>query len=137
MRSDGEHVRKEFEPRGKLPFQAVLFDAALPAYRSIALEARHLRSLGLTLCAIAHHLGVTDKTVAKAFVITSAALDDVGRRRELELSQRWVRFVTSAAAGGAHDFSVCRGPEKSSGALDQRFLKLSLVHRGTQCPIEG
>ena len=38
----------------------------VPLYQEIAPKAVHLRSLGLNLSRIAHHLGVTDKTVAKA-----------------------------------------------------------------------
>jgi hypothetical protein len=37
-----------------------------PTYQRIALQARHLRRLGLTWAAVASALGVTDKTVKKA-----------------------------------------------------------------------
>ena len=38
----------------------------LPLYQEIAHKARHLRVLGLSLSVIGRHLGVNDKTVAKA-----------------------------------------------------------------------
>ena len=50
----------------EIPFQAVLFEASTSEYRRIALEAKQLRALGLSLSAIGTELGVTDKTVAKA-----------------------------------------------------------------------
>ena len=50
----------------EVPFQAALLETAqAPAYQRIASQAKHLRDLGLSLSRIAHHLGVTDKTVAK------------------------------------------------------------------------
>jgi hypothetical protein len=49
-----------------MAFEAILFDSPAPAYLRIACEAKRLRSLGMSLSAIAGHLGVTDKTVAKA-----------------------------------------------------------------------
>ena len=38
----------------------------MPPYRRIAAEVNHLRQLGMSNAAIARHLGVDDKTVAKA-----------------------------------------------------------------------
>ena len=51
---------------GELPFEAVLFEASVPVYQRIAREARHLRVLNFNLTKIARHLGVTEKTVARA-----------------------------------------------------------------------
>lgn len=52
---------------GALPFEAALLETAeVPAYQRIAQEAKHLQQLGLSLSRIAKHLGVTDKTAAKA-----------------------------------------------------------------------
>ncbi len=52
---------------GALPLEAALLETAeAPAYQRIAQEAKHLQQLGLSLSRIAKHLGVTDKTVAKA-----------------------------------------------------------------------
>ncbi len=51
---------------GELPFEAVLFEAAEPAYRRIAQQAKQLRALGLSFEAIAEALGVSDKTVSKS-----------------------------------------------------------------------
>jgi hypothetical protein len=51
---------------GELAFEAILFEATLPAYRRIAEESSRLQILGLSHAAIGRHLGVTDKTVAKA-----------------------------------------------------------------------
>jgi len=45
----------------------VILDAQeAPLYLRIAQQASHLRQLGLSNAAIARHLGVDDKTVAKA-----------------------------------------------------------------------
>jgi hypothetical protein len=49
-----------------MPFQAVLFEACTPTYQQIAREAKHLRALNLSLAIIGRHLGVFEKTVAKA-----------------------------------------------------------------------
>jgi len=50
-----------------MPFQAVLFEGSSPpAYQRIALEAKRLRALSLSFALIGRHLGVTEKTVAKA-----------------------------------------------------------------------
>jgi len=49
-----------------LAFEAILFEASEPAYRRIAREAERLRALGVSFEVIAAHLGVSDKTVAKA-----------------------------------------------------------------------
>ena len=43
---------------------ALLETAEPPAYQKIALRARRLHELWLSLSAIAKHLGVTDKTAA-------------------------------------------------------------------------
>jgi hypothetical protein len=51
---------------GEVPFEAALFQASIPAYRRIAGEVARLRSLNLSLGTIGRHLGVSDKTVAKA-----------------------------------------------------------------------
>jgi hypothetical protein len=52
---------------GEMPFMAVLFEALPPpAYQQIALEAKSLRALNLSLTVIGNHLGVSEKTVAKA-----------------------------------------------------------------------
>jgi hypothetical protein len=40
----------------------------VPIYQEIAPRAEHLKALGLNLSCIARHLGVTDKTVAKALL---------------------------------------------------------------------
>lgn len=52
-----------------MPFEAVLFEGSTPAYMRIAAEAARLRALNLSFEAIGEHLGVTDKTVAKALRI--------------------------------------------------------------------
>jgi hypothetical protein len=49
------------------PFEVALVETERPPlYQRIALQAQHLRQLGLSFSAIAEHLGVTDKTVSKA-----------------------------------------------------------------------
>jgi hypothetical protein len=49
------------------PFEVALLDTVqVPLYQSIAPQAQHLHQLGLSFSGIAEHLGVTDKTVAKA-----------------------------------------------------------------------
>ena len=45
-----------------------LIEAEAPTYQRIAREAERLRALGLSLNRIAEHLGVDDKTVAKALL---------------------------------------------------------------------
>ena len=50
----------------EVPFQIALLETMQAlAYQRIASQAKHLKDLGLSLSGIAHHLGVTDKTVAK------------------------------------------------------------------------
>mgnify|MGYP001764091167 CR=1 FL=1 len=44
----------------------MLETAEPPIYQRIALRAKHLRELGFSLSRTAQHLGVTDKTAAKA-----------------------------------------------------------------------
>lgn len=61
---------------GELEFEATLFDSPPPAYLRIAPEAKRLRALGLSLTAIASHLGVTGKTVAKAISSLRRADED-------------------------------------------------------------
>ena len=49
------------------PFEIALLDAVqVPPYQRIAPQAQHLWQPGLSCSCIAKHLGVTDKTVAKA-----------------------------------------------------------------------
>lgn len=51
----------------ELPLVVDLLETApAPTYQRIALQARHLRRLGLPWTAIASALGVTDKTIKKA-----------------------------------------------------------------------
>jgi predicted transcriptional regulator len=59
-----------------MPFEAVLFEATLPAYRRIAREANQLRALGLSLSTIGTELGVSDKTVAKALAAVKLTRDE-------------------------------------------------------------
>ena len=47
-------------------FVNLLETTPAPTYQRIALQARHLRRLGLPWTAIASALGVTDKTIKKA-----------------------------------------------------------------------
>jgi transposase-like protein len=50
-----------------MPFEAAILETeAAPIFQRIAPEVNHLRQLGLSCAAIARHLGVNDKTVAKA-----------------------------------------------------------------------
>jgi hypothetical protein len=50
-----------------VPFEVALLEAEeRPAYQRIADEAKKLHRLGLSNSKIARHLGVDDKTVAKA-----------------------------------------------------------------------
>jgi CRP-like cAMP-binding protein len=50
-----------------IPVEAMIFDRAeVPVYLGIAEKAQRLRALGMSDRAIAHALGVTDKTVSKA-----------------------------------------------------------------------
>lgn len=51
---------------GEIEFEAILFEASTPTYRRVATAARQLRALGLSSSAIARHLGVSDKTIAKS-----------------------------------------------------------------------
>jgi hypothetical protein len=52
---------------GQVPFEVAILDTEEPPlFRRIAPEASHLRQLGLSCAAVARHLGVDDKTVAKA-----------------------------------------------------------------------
>ena len=60
---------------GEISFQAVLFEASVPAYQRIAPEAKQLRALGFSLAAIAKHFGVDGKTVAKALARIVAPVD--------------------------------------------------------------
>ena len=55
----------------------------MPRYRRIAAEVNHLRQLGMSTAAIARHLGVDDKTVAKA-IRRSVAEAESGRCRGSE-----------------------------------------------------
>ncbi len=57
---------QRIQTAAELHFEAVLFEATEPVYRRIARSARQLRTLGLSLSAIAAALDVSDKTVAKA-----------------------------------------------------------------------
>ena len=51
----------------EIPFEATLIETAEPPlFQRIAPKAMRLWELGLSLSRIARHLGVTDKTVAKA-----------------------------------------------------------------------
>ena len=49
-----------------MQLEAAIFEASISAYRRIAVEAAKLRTLNLSFAAIAKHLGVSEKTVAKA-----------------------------------------------------------------------
>ena len=52
---------------GELALEVDLLEAErVPLYQEIAPKAVHLRALGLNLSRIGRHLGVDDKTVAKA-----------------------------------------------------------------------
>ena len=52
---------------GELSFEAAIVDAEeVPLFLRISQEANHLHQLGLSCAAIARHLDVDDKTVAKA-----------------------------------------------------------------------
>ena len=52
---------------GALPFHVALVETLEPpVYQRVARKALHLRELGMSDRAIAGHLGVTDKTIAKA-----------------------------------------------------------------------
>ena len=50
-----------------MPFEAPLIETEdPPVYQNISEEVENLSLLGLSNCSIAQHLGVNDKTVAKA-----------------------------------------------------------------------
>ena len=50
-----------------MPFEVALLEAEeRPVYQRIAEQAENFYLLGLSNCKIARHLGVDDKTVAKA-----------------------------------------------------------------------
>jgi hypothetical protein len=50
-----------------MPLEVPLLEVEqMPLYQEIAPKAMQLRALGLNISCIARHLGVTDKTVAKA-----------------------------------------------------------------------
>jgi len=52
-----------------MPFEAVLLETVeTPKYQQIAEKALHLNQLGLSNEAIARHLGISGKTVAKALI---------------------------------------------------------------------
>ena len=48
------------------PIAEIFKITPLPIYQSIALKVKHLLELGMICRAIAHELGVSDKTAAKA-----------------------------------------------------------------------
>ena len=73
-RSIGQPYRRQWGTRSQsirtaaeAPFEVALGDTAQgPLYQRIAPQAQRLHQPGFTFSCIAKHLGVTDKTVAKA-----------------------------------------------------------------------